>query len=163
MKRLFTAKKAMTLVEVLLAVALLTGVTLTALSALMYVLSNNNAAIKLENDRYNARMALLSISREVHQGLIELPNITPTGELELKFIDEDDIETVVTYNFDGYVLTRTVLHGTSPIPFIPVDLQGFEVRLEDDRWLTITLTGEHGLLITSTLSIARTPTSVLLP
>jgi len=152
--------KGLTLIEILISVALLTGVTLGALSALMYVFANNNAAIKLEEDRYNARMALLSVSREVHRGLAELPpeTTTPLTRLELPMRDG----STVIYQITNGELARSFSDPThsSPIPFAPVELHSFHATIKDNR-LTISLAGEHGLEVESTIAMTRTPVSAV--
>jgi len=158
MRRLLN-KKGMTITETLLAVAILSVIMLGALAAMMYVFSNNNAAIKLEEDRYNTRMALLSITRDAHQGVDRFPTDLEVGNNSLKLTMFDGT-TVIEYSMNGNLLERTVTGGTSPVPFIPVELNRFETEL-NDKFLTIRLIGEHNSVIETTISLARTPTSRL--
>ena len=152
-------KKGMTLIEMILAVSLLTGITLGALSAIMYVLSSNAAQMQIETDRYNARMALLSISREVNTAILEKVdvevNVEP-GIDKLVLTKQGGAKVEFTISSTSGELERT---GISALSFVSVEMTGFKVKIVDGRWLELTLTGEHGLKLTTTISLRRTPTS----
>jgi|GEM_PF-7061891 len=148
--------KGMTIVEIMLALALMMAVMAGAFSAIYYVLQNNVATVKLEEDRYNVRMALLSISRETHRTLENLPEENvDVGDGYLTLHIQGGV--TVKYTLNGGVLERNVTGGNSPIVFIPVNLTGFTSSI-NGKWLTLILKGEHNLEITTTVSLSRTPT-----
>ena len=155
-KRFFTlnvkSKRGATLLELIITISILAIVIGMAASAVFSAVQAHALTVRLQDDEYNIRMAALSISREIHRGVMEeggvefLPPV-----LRLKMIYGDDVE----YTFMDGELTRT-REGSSDIPFIAVKLRDFSAE-EVNGKIRLTLTGEYTGDIVMTVSISRVP------
>jgi len=149
--RKIKSKRGATLLELLITISILVVVIGMATSAVFSAIQSYTLTKRLQDDEYNIRMAALSISREIHRGVVDggvefFPPI-----LRLKMIHGG----VVEYTFMDGELTRTQA-GNSEIPFVPVKLQDFFAQ-EAGGKVRLTLTGEFTGQIEMTVSISRVP------
>jgi len=143
------SKRGATLLELIITFSILTIVIGMAVSAVFSAIESHALTTRLQDDEYNIRMAALSISREIHRGVLEDGVDFFFPVLTLQMIHGGDVE----YTFRDGELTRTKA-GNSDIPFVAVKLQGFSV-VETDGKVRLTLTGEHIGDIEMTVSISR--------
>jgi len=156
-KRHFAAnaknKRGATLLELIVTLSILAIVIGMAASAVFSALPSYVLTKRLQEDEYNIRMAALSISREIHRGVLEKDGVDfSSSVLTLKMIHGGEVQ----YTFRDGELTRTK-SGDSEIPFVPVKLQAFSVDETDDGKIRLRLTGEHTGEIEMTISISRVP------
>jgi len=149
------SKRGVTLLELIVALSILVIVVGMATSAVFSAIQSYALTTRLQDDEYNIRMAALSISREIHRGVLEggviFSSSVSSSVLKLEMIHGGDVE----YTFTDGELTRTK-EGNSDIPFVAVKLQGFSV-VEANGKVRLTLTGEHTGDIEMTISISRVP------
>jgi prepilin-type N-terminal cleavage/methylation domain-containing protein len=114
--------KGVTLVELILTIAIL-SIVITAIATTVFGTSSNIVAnAKLEEDQYNARMALLAITREVHHGYESVNAAADGSKLEVRNGTDG-----VDFEFDGTTLTSTYTAGyTSTVYPITLDLDDVE-------------------------------------
>jgi len=157
LKRFFAvnkkSKRGATLLELLITITILVVVIGMAASAVFSAITSYSLTARLQEDEYSIRMAALSISREIHRGVLEGGvEILPQG-LRLQMIHGGDVE----YRFADGELSRTEA-GSSDIPFATVKLQSFSAsELEEDGKVRLKLTGEYTGEIEMTVSISRVP------
>ena len=159
--------KGFTLIEQIIAVAILFIVLAMVGGGVAAVFELNRHQGYLQNDQYNIRMALLNISREIRHG-VDL--VSATGNV-LQFQNQNG-ETV-TFTLVGGRLNRSI-QGTSDttvaLPFYPAQLSDFRVERLDSQgrlynpgrepyypgnWIRISLVGDDGVELNVTLAIYR--------
>jgi len=145
------SKRGATLTELIISVSILVVVVSMAFSAVLSAIQSYALTERLQNDEYNIRMAALSISREIHRGVLKDGVTFSPHVLTLRMVHGGDVE----YTFNDGELTRTKA-GNSDIPFAAVKLQGFFAEAEDGK-VRLTLTGEYTGEIKMTISISRVP------
>ena len=154
-KKYFTvnvkSKRGASLLELLIAISILVTVIGMAASAVFSAIESYTLTERLQDDEYNIRMAALSISREIHRGVLEGGVDFSPSVLTLQMIHGGDVE----YTFMDGELTRTKA-GNSNIPFAAVKLKGFSAEEENGK-VRLTLTGEYSGEIEMTVSISRVP------
>lgn len=147
--------RGLTLVELLISVALLALVTVCAGTALFSAFQSYAVTAKLQEDEYNARLALLSMTREAHRGVTGVFISKGTNDtLELTMPDGAIVKFYLT---DG-TLYRDVSGGDTPVAFTTTRLNSFEADVTaDGRWLTLRVEGQHDLVLETTISLSRIP------
>ena len=154
-KRYFTvnvkSKRGASLLELIITISILAIVLSIAASAVFSAVQANALTTRLQNDEYNIRMAALSISREIHRGVIKGGVNFFDSVLRLNMIHGGDVE----YTFKDGELSRTQ-EGNSDIPFVPVKLKGFSAE-EANGKVRLILTGEYIGDIEMAVSISRVP------
>ena len=144
-------RRGATLLELIITISLLTVVIGIAASAVFSAVQSYALTVRLQEDKYNIRMAALSISREIHRGVLEGGVSFSSGRLTLKTIHGGDVE----FTFAGGELSRTK-EGNSDIPFIAVKLSDFHAE-EADGKVRLELTGEYTGKVGMTVAISRVP------
>ena len=137
--------------ELLITITILVIVIGMAASAVFTAIQSYTLTARLQEDEYNIRMAALSISREIHRGVLEGGVEFNDPYLTLQMIHGEDVE----YRFWDGELIRTKA-GNSDIPFVTVQLQNFSAS-EADGKVHLKLTGEYTGEIEMTVSISRVP------
>jgi len=145
------SKRGATLTELIVSISILVIVVSMATSAVFSAIQSYALTERLQDDEYNIRMAALSISREIHRGVIKGGVDFSPPVLTLKMVHGGNVE----YTFKDGELTRTKA-GSSDIPFATVKLQGFSAE-EIDGKIRLKLTGEYTGEIEMTVAISRVP------
>lgn len=160
------SRRGMTLIELMLAVGILAIVAVATGYATVAAAKSYAFTTKMQNDEYNARLALLAITRELHRGLAEpeegvaaepLKIYSDPGRFTLE-MEPANGETV-TYTFSGGELTRT---GNSPVTFVPVELESFSVdvdNLDDPRRVKISVKCVNGMKLETVVALYRVPSA----
>jgi prepilin-type N-terminal cleavage/methylation domain-containing protein len=156
--------KGFTLVELIITIAVLSIVTVIMGSVFMRTMSNKKLAEKMLNDQYNARRALLTMSRDLHHvSEDDVPLVKSSAELGagsdtpyLSFTRSNDGKEFNYYivDVDGVNMLARTEAADAVIPFVPVELSGLKtewvnidgtpvglpVSDADKRFLKITVT-----------------------
>lgn len=142
-----------TLVELIVSVAMLSIVMAAAGSAMFAAAQSYAETKKMQDDEYNARLALLAITREVHRGVTELD----ASGSELRILAYDGT-TEIVYTFDdtAKILRRSGDIGSTPVQFAETELERFTAS-SDGRLLTLEIEGRNGLNLKTTVAILRVP------
>ena len=162
-------RKGYTLVELIMIIGILGIVAAAATFALSQVLTARAAAQRNRDDQYNARVALLALTRDArHSQAIEIVNN------ELVLIPDVNGEQRIVYSFtpgagsEPGTLNRST-NGDWDVVFVPSHMAGFTVnygrpdpndpsKFVDDnvgRWLTVRVDGTDGLVLSTTVAIDR--------
>ena len=139
-----------TLAEIIIVIGIM-GIVFTAAAIMLHpTLEGYANDVKLMEDQYNTRMALLSIVREVRY---DVNVVTPASGTSDSLVISTPTGTV-TYSLVGGRLVRA---GASDVFFVEVELDSFSVT-RNGRWLTIDVAGSNGMLKISTkVSLNRIP------
>ena len=132
-------------------------------------------AQKLQDDQYNARMALLGITREIHRGFSQT-DITITGTAEANdkaLMIQIDYDAYITYRLMEGMLTRTITSGyDSTVNYIPVKIDSFFVDFgrfidkkpntvfttdKNTRFISIAIVCSDETILKTSISISRIP------
>lgn len=145
--------RGMTLIELILAVGILAIVAVAVGSAMVAATKSYALTAKMQDDEYNARLALLSITREIHRGVTEIDIVSGSVfTMEIKPVSGE----TVTYTFSGGELTRT---GDSPVTFVPVGLKSFSVDVADTRRVKISVECVNGMKLETVVARTRVPSA----
>lgn len=145
--------RGVTLVELIVSVALL-AVVMAAAGSAVYSASQSFAITrKMQEDEYNARLALLSITREVHRGV----TAAEPGANQLRLVAHDRT-TEIIYRFDATdkMLYREGDVDDTPVPFAATELESFSAS-SDGRLLTLEVECRYGLKLKTTVAVLRVP------
>ena len=136
-----------TLAELILCAAIMAVVMLAVGAVMLSAFQSYARTAKIQEDEYNIRMAVLSISRQIRHGGV--PDAIAPGSLSLMMPDGN----TVTYTVNGGILERA---GDSDVPFASVKLKGFTaVHNSGKDSITLALKGEHGLEVTMAVTMNR--------
>ena len=139
-----------TLTELILSLAILLAVVALAGSAFMTAMESFALSRQLQDDQYNARMALLSICREARRG------VTASYDGGTLTLARTDGGSVVRYAVVEGELTRTVVSGTTPVAFTGAALTAMTAETAGGR-LTVTVKGRNRLELTTQVTLTRVP------
>ena len=157
-------QKGLSLIEMVVAFALL-GIIMAAIgSAVVFALNQTNQSRALLNDQENARAIFQSISREMRLvtslNHVNIPAPGTDDRLELIIQGENVLYYVVDDGAGYFYLRRS---GNSPIHFGSARVANFAARRQDadgnesanGQWLHLTITGVSGSTFEVTLAIMR--------
>lgn len=152
--------RGMTLVELLVTLALLMVVITAAGSAILSAFQSYSINRQLQEDEYNARLALLSMTREAHRGVsgvtvTEGANADTPDTLEIVTLDGKSIVFSIA---DGR-LCREAPEGSTPVAFVEVDMLNFKAEFSEERWLTLRVTCQFGLELETKIALSRIPSA----
>ncbi|MCL2665949.1 MAG: type II secretion system GspH family protein [Defluviitaleaceae bacterium] len=139
--------KGFTLLELIVTLSIVVMVTAAAGSALFSAFQSYSVNLKIQDDQYNARLALLAMTRDVHRGVLHVEPPDGSGKMEL-------VGLGIEYELVGDRLKR---RGDSPVSFVEVELKSFSHETVDDRWLKIEIECMDGLVLQTKISISRIP------
>lgn len=157
-----------TLLELIVAISMLSLLTVGVGLVISSAYNNREINRKIQEDEYNARLALLFITREAHKGVSGTdispnPEVNPddNSRLTLTMLDGDE----TTFELNSKNMLDCTYNGDS---FAPVELKEFKAKtvgIEGDydphgRWLKIEITCVNGLKLETTVSISRISKSV---
>lgn len=151
--------RGMTLVELIIAIAILAIIVAAMSSILMYTFGAYNNNKEVQQEQHNTRLALLSISRQAHRGVDSAEFDFDTNELT--FTMYDGTSTVKFYLDSDNILKRdaSVSNDEMLVPFVGVELSEFNADVTTKPgWATITVKGKYGKeTVTTTISLTRIP------
>lgn len=152
-KKYLKRKSGLTLVELVITMAILAFIVVASMTLFMSAMESNNRELKLLDDQYNTRMALLSMVTEIRRGDAGTGKIEVTTTNNRLTIVRND-GTIEFELIDGW-LSRS---GDSPVAFVPVELDSFMVDIQANdynSWLDIKVTGNNGLNLEMQVSMLR--------
>jgi len=142
--------KGFTLIEMIITVTVLIIIMAMAGSALHFAMQSYRQDRIIQERQYDARLAMLSISREIRRGVDSIDE-AGANVLKLKMKDGSG-STAVEFNIINLggvnYLNRVVTPaGSSPVNFIPVAVESFEAingrsdgtLLDENRFVTINM------------------------
>ncbi len=165
------ARRGITLIELLVTMGILVAVIGMAGSAMLESVRSYALTRKMLDDQYNVSTAMLAISRELHRAVADINAVNGApATLTVKTVDTAGTgEITIVYTFEDGELTQTVSGGDTPVLFVPVKLQAFEVYEDGDTFadnggntvtvrpnaLALVLTGEYGMRSHMIIALSR--------
>lgn len=159
------AQGGFTLVELSVAIALLAILSAGIIGLVYTSYQNYQANQKKQEDEYNARNALVFITREIHSGTSEARTEDAGGNSKLTlttFDDAGDVVKEIEFSLDANnVLQRKVIKAPAgyDMPFVAdkLELTSFIAELsEDGKRVLVSITCRNGLELDTRVALSRT-------